>query len=108
LSLIFPGEIPELFGEGKADQIVSSWKKLAQLILDPLLAFMVLAMGTVSVTAGMRNIGELSAVVIGALCQHVRAMLLPALLHGIQGPYMTWQDIVFVSVKKSILEFVDD
>ena len=69
---------------------------------------MVLAMGTVPVTAGMRDIGELSAVEIGTLCQHVRAMLLPALLHGMEGLYMAWQDILFVSVKKSILEFVDD
>jgi hypothetical protein len=56
----------------------------------------------------MWDIGELSAVVISALCQHVRAMLLPALLHGMEGLYMAWQDILFVSVKKSILEFVDD
>lgn len=75
MSLIFPGKVPELFGEGKGDQVVLGWQSLAQLILDPLLIFMVLAMGTAPVTAGMRDIGELSAVVIGALCQHVRAIV---------------------------------
>jgi len=39
---------------------------------------MVLAMGTVSVPAGMGDIDLFSAVVIGTLCQHVQAMLLPA------------------------------
>ena len=107
-SLMFPGEIPEEAGEGKGDQIVWSRQPLAQLIFDPLLIFMVLAMGTVPVTAGMWNIDLFSAVVIGALCQHVRAMFLSALRHGLQGLYMARQDIIPVSVKKEILEFVDD
>ena len=106
--LIFPGKIPELFREGKGDQIVLSRQALAQLILDPLPVFMVLAMGTIPVATGMWNIDLFSAVVIGALCQHVRAMLLPALHHSLQGLFMAWQDIILVSVKKAILEFVDD
>ena len=106
--LMFPGKIPELFGEGKGDQIVLSRQPLAQLILDPLPIFMVLAMGTAPVATGMWNIELFSAVVIGTLCQHVRAMLLSALHHGLQGLFMAWQDIILVSVKKAILEFVDD
>ena len=106
--LIFPGKIPELFREGKGDQIVLGRQPLAQLILDPLPVFMVLAMGTVPVATGMWNIDLFSAVVIGTLCQHVRAMLLSALHHGLQGLFMAWQDIILVSVKKAILEFVDD
>jgi len=106
--LISPGKIPELFRKGKGDKIVLSRQPLAQLIFDPLRAFMVLAMGTVSVPTGMRNIDLFSAVVIGTLCQHVRAMLLSALDHGPQGFFMAWQDIILVSVKKAILEFVDD
>jgi hypothetical protein len=86
LSLIFPGKVPELFGEGKGDQIILGWQPLAQLILDPLLIFMVLAMGTAPVTAGMRDIGELSAVVIGALCQHVRAHALAGIVPWHAGP----------------------
>ena len=48
--LIFPGKIPELFGEGEGDQIVLSRQPLAQLILDPLLVFRILTMGTVPVS----------------------------------------------------------
>jgi len=69
---------------------------------------MVLAMGTVPVATGMRNIDLFSAVVIGTLCQHVRSMLLSALHHGLQGLFMAWQDIIVVSVKKAIFEFGDD
>ena len=94
--------------EGKGDQIVLGWQPLAQLILDPVPVFMVLAMGTVPVATGMWNIDLFSAVVIGTLCQHVRAMLMPAMRHSLQGLFMAWQGIIFVSVKKAILEFVDD
>jgi len=59
---------------------------------------MVLAMGTVSVPAGMGDIDLFSAVVIGTLCQHVRAMLLSALHHSLQGFFMAWQGIILVSV----------
>ena len=72
--LVFPCNIPKLFGECKGDQIVLGRQPLAQLILDPLPVFMVLAMGTVPVATGMWNIDLFSAVVIGTLCQHVRAM----------------------------------
>jgi hypothetical protein len=33
---------------------------------------------------------------------------LSALHHGLEGLFMAWQDIIIVSVKKAILEFVDD
>jgi len=49
--LVFPGKIPKLPGNGKGDQVILGRKKLAQLILDPLVAFMVLAMGTAPVAA---------------------------------------------------------
>ena len=106
--LIFPGKTPELLGEGKGDQIVLSRQPLAQLILDPLPIFMVLAMGTVSVATGMRNIDLFPAVVIRALRQHVRAIFLSALCHGLQSLCMAWQDGILVSVQKTILEFVND
>ena len=96
--LIFPGKIPELFREGKGDQIVLSRQPLAQLILDPLPVFMVPALGTVPVATGMWNIDLLSAVVIGTLYQHVRAVPLSELHHGLQGLFMDWQNIMLVSV----------
>ena len=81
--LIFPGKIPELFREGKGDQIVLGRQPLAQLILDPLPVFMVLAMRAIPMAAGMGNIGQFSAVMIGAVCKHMGAMLFSALLHGL-------------------------
>ena len=81
--LVFPGKIPKLSGQGKGDQVVLGRKKLTQLILDPLMAFMVLAMGTVPVAAGMGDICLFAAVMIDALGQHVGTMLLPALLHDL-------------------------
>lgn len=76
--LISPGEIPELFGYGKSDKKIGGWQALVQLLFDPLLTFMVLAMRAVPVAAGMRNIDFLSTLMIRALCQHMLAMFLPA------------------------------
>lgn len=52
---------------------------LTQLILDPLLAFMIMAMGTVPVAAGMGDIPVFFSVVTGAPDQHVGAIFLSTL-----------------------------
>jgi len=106
--LVFPGKVPELFGQSEGEQVVLGRQPPAQLILDPLLIFMVLAMGTVSVAAGMGDIGLFPALLIGTLDQHVRTMLLSAPGHGLQGLSMTRQDKFWVLIKKAILELVDD
>lgn len=106
--LVFPGKIPELFGQSEGEQVVLGRQPPAQLVINPLLAFMVLAMGTVPVAAGMRDIGLLAALVIGTLDQHMRTMLLSALGHGLQGLFMTRQDKFLVLSKKAIPELVDD
>jgi hypothetical protein len=105
--LVFPCQVPELLGKGEGDQVVFGRESLVQLIFDPLLVFMVLAMGAVSMTTGVGNISYFVAVVIGALRQHVRAMLLPALLHGPEGLLVTGQDRIIVLHQKTMLEFVD-
>ena len=69
---------------------------------------MVLAMGTVPVATGMWNIDLFSAVVIRTLHQHVRAVFLSALCHGLQSLCVAWQDGILVSVQKVVLEFIDD
>ncbi len=69
---------------------------------------MVLAMGTVPVAAGMWDIDLFSAVMIGTLCEDVGAMFFSALLHGLEGLFMAWQDSIAVEVKKAILELVDN
>jgi hypothetical protein len=51
---------------------------------------MILAMGAISMTAGMWNSGMLSTVVIGTLGQHIRAVLFSTAFHGPQRFLMTW------------------
>jgi hypothetical protein len=79
-----------------------------QLVVDPLLAFMVLAVGAVSVSTGMGDIGLLGALMVGTLGQHVRSMALSALGHGPEGVFMSGQDNVFVLLQKGVPELVDD
>ena len=80
--LVFPCQVPELAGKGEGDQVVFGRKSFVQLIFNPLLIFMVLAMGAASVTAGVRDISYCATVMIAALHQHLWGKLLPALLHG--------------------------
>jgi len=81
--LVSPGNIPELFGKGESDQIIRSRQAFVQLFFNPLAAFMVLAMGTVPVAAGMGNVGMHSTVLVRTLYQHVGTVLLPASGHGL-------------------------
>ena len=56
--LVFPSQVSKLVGKGEGDQVVFGRQSLVQLIFDPLLIFMVLAMGAVSVTAGVGDISS--------------------------------------------------
>ena len=100
--LIFPGQIPKLLRQSEGDQVVRARQPFVQLIFYPLLALMILAMGAVSVTAGMGDIGLSVALVIGALSQHVRPMFQPAPGHGFQCVGMAWQKIFPVPVIKTV------
>ena len=83
--LMFPGKVAELAGKCEGDQIIRSRQKLLQLIFNPLPIFMVLAMGTIPVSAGMRNRDLVVTMMIGASGQHVWAILLSAVFHCPQG-----------------------
>jgi hypothetical protein len=87
-----PCQVTKLSGKGEGNQIVFGRESLIQLIFDPLLVLVVLAMGAVSVATGMGYIFFFAAVMIGTLHQHVRAMFLPALLHSPEGLLVTGQD----------------
>ncbi len=50
-----PGQRPELGWQGKRDQKIVGRYELAQLTFQPLLTFMMLTMGAVAMTAGMRR-----------------------------------------------------
>jgi hypothetical protein len=69
---------------------------------------MVLAMRTIPVAAGMGNVDLPVALMVGALGQHVWAVLLPAPLHCLQGFSMSRQDHVFVLCQEAVFKFVDD
>jgi hypothetical protein len=61
-----PCQVAKLLGKGEGNQKVFGREALVQLVFDPLLSFVVLAMGAVSVTAGVGDIPFFGTVMIGA------------------------------------------
>jgi hypothetical protein len=106
--LASPGQVPKLPGKGEGNQIVFGREPFVQLIFDPLLIFVVLAMGAVSVTTRVGDIPFFGAVIVAALHQHFGAMLMPALLHVPEGLFVPGQDCILVSLQKAMLELVDN
>jgi hypothetical protein len=102
--LIFPGKLPQLSGECKGEQIVLGRQLFVELIFNPLPAFMILTMGTISMAAGMGYIAMSSTIVISAPGQHVRPMFFSTLFHGPQRFFMTWQDDGFISLEKPLFK----
>jgi hypothetical protein len=80
--LIPPGKLSQLSRECKREQIVLGRQLFVELIFNPLLTFMILAMGTISMTAGMGYIAMSSTILIGALSQHMRTRFFSTLFHG--------------------------
>jgi len=56
------------------DQIVLARQPFFDLVFQPLLAFVVLAMGAIAVTTGMGNIVLLAALYVQKASQHVQTM----------------------------------
>jgi len=102
--LIFPGKLSQLSGERKGDQIILGRQLFVELIFNPLLTFMILAMGTISMAAGMGYIAMSSTIVIGALGQHMRTMFFSTLFHGPQRFFMTGQDNGLIFVEKPLFK----
>jgi len=65
-ALVPPCQRPELLGQGERQKKILGGHLLLELTCQPLLAFMVLAVRTVAMAAGMRH--ENLAVALGALC----------------------------------------
>jgi len=59
-SLILPDKFSELVRKSEGDQVVCAWQQLVELFFNPLLAFMVLAMRTVSVAAEQYILAQFS------------------------------------------------
>ncbi len=89
--LMLPCQVPQLPGQREGDQVIWTRQPLVELAFQPLPALVVLAMGAVSVTAGMGDIDLFAAPVIRTTGQHVRSMLVPASSHGLQGLDMARQ-----------------
>lgn len=106
--LIFPSEIAKLTWKSEGDQIIWCRQKLLQLVFDPLPILMVLAMGTIPVSAGMGNRDLVVAMMIGASGQHVWAILLSALFHCPQGIPVPRQNCVFILREETVFKLVDD
>ena len=80
--LILPGQAAQLFGQCKGDQKILGGQLFVQLILNPLPAFMVLAMGTAPMSAGVRDKDLFLAVGVGTPGQHMMVGFFSTLLHG--------------------------
>jgi uncharacterized membrane protein len=90
------------------DQVVLARQPFFNLVFQPLLTFVVLAMGAIAVTTGMGNIDPLTALVIRTASQHVQTMLVATSGHGLQRLDMAWQEIFLVGAEEAVLESVDD
>ena len=66
-----PAQRPEFGGQGKGQQKVLGWHLLLHLAFQPLLTLMVLAVGAVAMSAGVRH--QLPMVTFRALDLHLRA-----------------------------------
>jgi len=69
---MLPGQRPKLFGQGEGQQKILGWHLFFELPFQPLLAFMMLAMGTIAMAAGMRDEDLFFAAI--ASCQHHRTL----------------------------------
>jgi len=98
----------QLSGECKGEQIVLGRQLFVELIFNPLLTFMILAMGTISMTAGMGYIAMSLTIVISTHGQHMRARFFSALFHGPQRFFMTGQDSGLIFIEKPLFKLFNN
>jgi hypothetical protein len=106
--LIFPGKLSQLSRESKGKHIVLGRQLFVELIVNPLPILMVLAMRTISMTAGMGYIAMSSTIVISASGRHMRTMFFSTLFHGRQRFFMTGQDGGLIFVEKPLLKLFNN
>ncbi len=105
-TLMPPCQRPQLLGQGESQQEILGGHLFIQLALQPLLTLVVLAVGTVAVTAGVGY--EDVVVALAALCLHQGTERSTAGLHGGQRPAMARQDRPLILRQKVGLERLDD
>ena len=89
-ALVLPGQGPELGRQGEGQQKILGRDLLLELTLQPLLAFMVLAMRAVAMTTGVRH--QDLMVTGGALHLHAWTQRSATSLHGLQSAALPWQE----------------
>jgi hypothetical protein len=86
--LMCPEELPQLRWYSEGNHVIVNRQQSCLLPLQPLLAFMLLAMGTTAVAAGMGQAHLMVAAI--AFQHHHAAVLIAATAHSLQGPMMAW------------------
>ena len=105
-ALMAPCQRPERLRQSESQEKILGGHLFSELTFQPLLAFMVLAVRTVAMTAGVGH--EKLAVALGALRQHVGTGCSAAMLHGAQRLEMGRQQRILVLVQERGLEGFDD
>jgi hypothetical protein len=105
-TLMLPSQRTQFFGQGEGQQKILGRHLFFELPFQPLLAFVVLAMGTVTMTAGMRNENLFFAAV--ALRHHHRALGGAALFQGGQHFAVAGQQRVLISHQEFGFKGLDD
>jgi hypothetical protein len=88
-SLMLPEQGPQFSRYCEGDQEILHRQQLGSLSFNPLLAFMMLAMGATAMAAGMGDVD--TVLTIGTLQHHQVAALTAAASHRLQGLAMTRQ-----------------
>ncbi len=105
-ALMLPSQRTQFFGQGEGQQKILGRHLFFELPFQPLLAFVVLAMGTVAVAAGMRDEHLFFAAV--ALRPHHRALRGTTLFQGGQRLALTGQQRVLIRRQEIGFKALDD
>ena len=105
-ALMLPGQRPKLFGQGEGQQKILGRHLFFELPFQPVLAFMMLAMGTIAMAAGMRDEDLFFAAV--ALRQQHWALRGAALFQGGQRFALAGQKRILISRQKFGFKSLDD
>jgi len=89
-----PEESPQLRRFCEGDHVIVNRQMFCLLPLQPLLAFMLLAVGTAAMDAGMGNSALMLAAI--ALQNHHAAVLISATPHGLQSSIMARKQLMLV------------
>lgn len=100
------GQSPQLRRQGKRDHKVITRHLFFQLILNPQLRFMMLAMRAVAMTAGVRN--KRLMITVGTADLHNRTKCCPADFKRIQRFSLNQQNPPLIGVKEIRLKLIND